>query len=241
MAGIRISTTQNIDIEYELASLGDRVVARIVDYLIIIAYFVLIIILWDNFNPINKDATTWFFFLALLPVIFYDLLCEIFFNGQSAGKKARSIKVISLDGEQPVLRQYILRCLFRIVDFTLTSNIAGVLSVGISPKHQRLGDMVAGTTVVKTKMRTVIEDTLFTPVEAPSYEARYPEVIQLSDSDVQLLKDVVVNYQNTGNYLLVEQAKAKIESILHISNRETNALDFLKLLIADYNHVTSAL
>ncbi|MBI1780427.1 MAG: RDD family protein [Sphingobacteriales bacterium] len=158
MNTITIQTAQNIEVEYDVASLGDRIVGRIID-LLIQGAFVLIFMLiffWGSFaNDAGNEASILIFFIViLLPVMFYDLLMEQFFNGQSIGKKVMKIKVISLDGGQPTFSQYLLRWLFRLVDFSLTGSLGALISVAASENKQRIGDMVAGTTLIKTIPRT---------------------------------------------------------------------------------------
>jgi uncharacterized RDD family membrane protein YckC len=99
MEPITVTTTQNIGLEYELASLWERIAGRIIDGLIIGAYAVLVALiifntnLWDNFQ--------WGLILFVLPVFFYDLISEVWMNGQSVGKRVMHIKVISLGAAQP--------------------------------------------------------------------------------------------------------------------------------------------
>jgi hypothetical protein len=110
--------------------------------------------------------------------------------------------------------------------------------VAVSEKKQRLGDMVAGTAIVKTNYRTTLQQTLYTPVEETGYHVSYPEVANLADMDVQLIKEVILNVNKTGNINLAFQAAEKIKNILRI-NSELEPLRFLQLLLADYNYLTS--
>ncbi|MGZ4000423.1 MAG: RDD family protein, partial [Mucilaginibacter sp.] len=162
MKTIKITTTQNIDIEYEVASLGDRFLARIVDAGVMlgvyyILYMVVIVFFFSQLDSIGREGGVPVFLIVLLIIfslvyIFYDLVCEVFFNGQSIGKYAIKLRVVSLDGARPSISQYLLRWVFRIVDFTTTGGLGAVaiISVAVSEKKQRIGDIVAGTIVIKT-------------------------------------------------------------------------------------------
>jgi len=242
MNTISITTTQNIDIEFYLASVGDRILGRIIDWLVLAGYVILLLAV-IGFGNIEGffSGFPWVVILFALPVVFYDLLCEIFFNGQSAGKKAMGIKVINLAGDQPSLGQYLLRWAFRLVDFSLSSGLVAVIMVAASDKKQRLGDLVAGTVLVKTKPRTTLTDTWYQPTAETTYMVTYPEVIQLKDSDIQLVKEVMNTARQTGNLQLLWQAQQKIEMVLRIQSRQTDARDFLATIIADFNHVTAQL
>lgn len=242
MSTIAITTTQNIDLEYDLASLGERIVGRILDWILLAIYvlvIVLVVIGSTGFgNYIEKNG--WLALLFVIPVFFYDLACEILFNGQSLGKKVMGIKVISLDGEQPTLGQYLIRWLFRLVDFSFTSGLCALIMVAATEKRQRLGDMIAGTTLVKTKPRTSIQQTLFVPTENVVYEATYPEVVNLSDKDMQFIKEVLINVRRSGNTMLALQMMNKVEQVLNITSRQ-EPVDFLYTVLADYNKLASKL
>lgn len=243
MNTIKITTSQNIDLEYELGSLGDRVLGRILDGLVIAAYCLVFaaVIGFSNIGDFIGDNIWLFILVIILPIIFYDLLCEMFLNGQSFGKKIMNIKVISLNGEQPAYSQYLIRWLFRLIDFSLSGSLVAFITVAVTEKKQRLGDIIAGTTVVKTKARTTIDDTLYVTTAPVAYKVSYPEVINLSDSDIQIIKEVLVNVRRSGNTMLAAEARQKVESVLKIKNQHYDAMSFLQVILADYNHLASQL
>lgn len=242
MNTISINTAQNIEVEYDVASLGDRIVARIIDLFIQGAYilaFVLIFFIGSNSMGKNTGVIVIVFVFAFLPVMFYDLVMEQFFNGQSIGKKVMKIKVISLDGAQPTFSQYLLRWLFRLVDFSLSGNLAAIICVAVSENKQRVGDMVAGTTLIKTVPRTTLQHTLYVPTEdTPAYQPIYPEVINLTDPEVQLIKDVITNVNRTRNTTFAYQAAEKIKQALNIQSQQ-EPWAFLHQLLTDYNKIGS--
>jgi uncharacterized RDD family membrane protein YckC len=238
MNSIRITTSQNIELEYELASLGDRILGRILDGLILGAYAIIFIIvfLWNGLIGENF----WILLIFALPIIFYDLACEVFMNGQSVGKRIMDIKVISLDGGQPTLGQYLIRWVFRLIDFSLTSSLCALITVAISEKKQRVGDMVAGTTLIKTIVRTALHQTLYVPTEQVAYTVRFPEVTNLSDQDMQLIKEVLNTVKRTGNSMLAYEASVKIKETLGVES-ELEPMQFLQVVLSDYNYTTSKL
>ena len=233
---------KDIELEYELATLGDRILGRIIDGLIIVGYVIIIfaIIGFGNLGDfINNNE--WIIFLLIIPYAFYDLMSEILLNGQSAGKKMMGIRIISLDGNQPTISQYLIRWLFRIVDFTFTGGLLATICTAASQKHQRLGDMIAGTTLVKTKPRASIQQTIYQSVETTNYVVTYPDVINLSDADVQLIREVMQTVKQTGNIMLAWQTMGKVENVLNIKNKNQEPMDFLFTVIGDYNQLTSNL
>ncbi len=242
MNSISITTSQNIEIEYELASLGDRILGYIIDWLIIFAYIILVVVVFRITTGMDfLGDQVWLLILLGVPVLCYDLLSELFFNGQSAGKKAMGVKVISLTGEQPAFSQYLIRWLFRLVDFTISSHLVGLIMVAATEKKQRLGDMVAGTTLIKTKPRTQLEDTMYVNATPLTYEVVYPEVVNLKDADLELVKEVIVAVRRSGNTMLALQAQHKIEQLLGIRSRQPEPLFFLQTILTDYQHITSRL
>lgn len=243
MNTIKITTSQNIDLEYELGSLGDRIVARIIDMLIAVAYVIIIIAFTIGFsgNGGSSSSTMVIMIFLFLPIVFYDLVCEIALNGQSPGKRVRNIKVISITGEQPSFSQYLIRWLFRLIDFSFSSGLVALIMVAVSEKKQRLGDLIAGTTLVKTTPRTEISQTIYAPTQNNDYQLTYPEVINLKDSDIELIKEVLRSFHQTGNTMLTVQAKQKIEQVLHIMSKQVEPWDFLGVILKDYYYVTSQL
>jgi len=239
MAVISITTTQNIEIRYDLASLGDRIVASIIDNVIKAAYVIIIVLFTGLTSSTFNNSLGWIIILLFLPVAFYSLLSEVFLNGQSVGKRIMGIKVISLNGNQATFSQYLQRWLFRVVDLLMFSGIIAVIAVAATEKHQRIGDLIAGTTLVKTKPRSNIEQTLYVPVAETSYNVTYPEVINLRDSDMQLIKEVILNVRKSGNPMLAWQTVEKLEAVLHIKNQYDDPMNFLYVLLSDYNHLAA--
>jgi hypothetical protein len=127
---------------------------------------------------------------------FFDLICEIWLNGQSIGKRARNIKVIKLDGSAPTIGAYILRWIFRIIDFSIFGQWVGVVAIAAGGKGQRLGDMVAGTTVVRIEPKVSL-DALRQPVLDEAYEVMIPEVSLLSDADIEIIRQVIQRVEET--------------------------------------------
>lgn len=236
MNTIKIPTTQNIELEYELASVGERIAGYFIDLLIIIAYFIIMSFIMIGSNLIGWNS--WILFLFFIPVFFYDLISEVYMNGQSVGKRVMKIKVVSLDGGQASVGQYLIRWLFRLVDFSMTNNLCALISVAVSEKKQRVGDMVAGTTLIRTSPRTAFQQTIYVPTRQADYTVSFPEVANLADNDMQLIKEVIISVNKTGNMMLAHEASEKIKQTLRIQS-SMPPLHFLQALLSDYNYLTS--
>lgn len=234
MQTIRIQTSQNIEVEYQLAGIGDRMVAYLVDCAIYIAYYFFLFLANEMVGFLRNGYIA---FMASLPLLFYSLVCETFMNGQTVGKKAKGIQVISLDGGQASFGQYLARWLFSLIDIFADFGVVAVVMIALSEKNQRLGDKVAGTTVVRTHASTNIHDTIFMET-ADIYQPLYPGVVVLTERDISLVKEVLIRNRKAPNYSLVIKTADKIKSVLGLqSNHEPE--DFLQTVIRDYNHITA--
>ena len=233
---ITVHTTQNIDIDYEIGGLGERILAYIIDLAIFIALAIIGGILASVLS--NTGIAVYFIIVGLM-LLFYDLVCESFFNGQSAGKVVMKIRVISLDGTRPKFSQFLLRWLFRLVDFSLTSWLGGVITIILTEKGQRIGDIIAGTVVIRTKPRTNMNNLVFATVE-DGYQPVFAQAGQLKDTDIGLIHEVIESYFKTGNNIAVYKMADRIREYLQISlPPNMNSMQFLQTIIKDYSHITA--
>lgn len=242
MQTIRITTSQNIDIDYEVAGLGERILARLIDLAILGALYFVGIIFAAVIAP-SAGSGTFFVVMLILYLTaftFYDLLFEIFMNGQSIGKRIMKIRVISLDGSQPSVGQYMLRWLFRIVDFLLIEpGLVALIVAAVSSKPQRLGDIIAGTMLIRTVPRTKMDNIVFMPAY-DGYQPVFPDAGQLSGRDIELIHDVMDNYMKTGNSTVVYTMAQRVKEHLNIEPpREMNSMVFLQTIVKDYTHLSA--
>ncbi|WP_231426478.1 RDD family protein [Pedobacter sp. Leaf250] len=245
MDSIRINTAQNIDIEYEIAGLGERIAARCID---LAGFAILFIVAWILFiiGSISVSGTLGVVILIIYLIIFafYDLVCELTMNGQSFGKRVMKIKVINLDGTQPTFGQYLIRWLFRMIDFgfPLGWGVIALVSVAITQNHQRLGDLLAKTTLIKTTPRTQLNHVAFNFSLADEYQPLFKEVLHLNDRDVELIHEVLTGYYQTGNASLIYAMAAKTKEHIFVTiPAGMNELQFLETVLKDYNYITSGL
>ena len=108
---VDIPTAQYVAIGYTVASVGDRILAFIIDMIVLIVFIFGMLILFSIFGfatGFNKGVLIIFPVLIILPYLLYDLIMEYFFNGQSIGKKIRKIKVVRFDGTPATLGNYLM-------------------------------------------------------------------------------------------------------------------------------------
>lgn len=241
MEKIKISTSFNIELEFETPEFHKRLFAWLIDLSILMAYFLIFNSLLNSFSAVHKpsDNDTPFLYnlsavylVLLVPLLTYHLFFELIMNGQSIGKKVIGIKVIGEDGGRPALHQYLIRWLTRPFDF-LFFGLIGLLTVVLSKKNQRLGDMAAGTLVIKTKIKTNIEDTVFFELD-DEYKPRFKEVMRLSDRDMNTIKGVLNNSRHYNNFDVAVRISEKIRNVLNITEY-VEPVEFLEILLKDYN------
>ncbi len=239
MQTIEIRTTQNVTIEYELTSLRERFFAFFIDGLIVgMIYFVVMIILANTVGDILFENPMLISLMLIGIFVFYQLFSEILADGQSWGKKAMGTKVVRLDGKEPNLSDYLLRAVFHIIDSIMSLGILAALMISSSNKNQRLGDMTANTTVIRIKfnLRFRLEDILkINTIE--DYEPTYPEVRQLSEKDMLLIKTIISRYRkhrNKAHREVINELVGKLVQQLDISEPPRDKIAFLKTLIRDY-------
>ncbi len=234
MDNISIHTTQNVDIEYQLASIGDRILATLLDYLFFLAYFLLILLIaaltkWALFSSMAVVS------ILVLPILFYDLICEVFFQGKSFGKMIMKIKVVMLDGTQANFGAYLLRWLLRIIDMRLFGGAIALITILISGRGQRIGDMAAGTTVIKMKQKVQLSDTIFNKLKA-DYSLVFPEVSRLTDNDVAIIKEVMLVCVQSNNFDAIDKLVLKTKATMGVTSDLPHS-QFLSAVIQDYNYL----
>jgi uncharacterized RDD family membrane protein YckC len=233
MDNIKIQTTQNVDIEYEVASIGDRILATLLDLVFLFTYFILIMLVVSLTNRWMVEH--WGILLIFyLPVLFYNIVCETFFQGKSFGKMIMKIKVVKLDGTQATFSSYLLRWLLRIIDIFLFSGGVALIAILVGNKGQRVGDMAAGTAVIKMKQKVTLNDTILNRVK-PEYTIVFPEVAKLSDNDIAIIKDIMRVSIQSNNIDAIAKLALKTKSAMGITTNLPHA-QFLGIVVQDYSH-----
>ena len=235
MQTIEIRTTQNVLIDYELASLRERFAAYFLDILIFWSIAVLLTVI---LAPFFLNAGPFLALFVLLCWIVYHFLSESLMEGQTVGKRLLSIQVVRVDGKESRSTDHFLRAIFMIPDIMFSGGVVASVLIASSEKKQRFGDMAANTTVVRKKSRSrfLLEDIVkINSME--NYEITYPQVRRLSEEDLLLVKNVIDRYeayQNDSHREAVRDLVKKITEILNLKETPNRPILFLKTLIRDY-------
>lgn len=236
MRKIDITTTQNVTIEYELASVMERAMASIIDLVIILLGSLLIQLVF----VLMGDPVTFFF--VLLPTSFlYHLLMETLNHGQSLGKKILKIRVVKINGERPGFFDFLMRTVFRVVDITFTTSALALITASSSEKGQRLGDFFADTTVVKLlNLQRFSLDRILSMERLKSQEPVYPGVTKFKEEEMLLIKETLDRYKrypNDNHAAALQKLIKKIEDHLDVK-APGNKEQFLQTIIRDYVSLT---
>ena len=226
MAEKSILTGQYVRIRQTPASVGERMLAQVIDWVIQLGY----IVLWVYISP--HLSTLQAILLVVLPVMFYCPLCEIFTGGQTLGKRLVKLRVIMADGTLPSLSAFLLRWLLMIADGP-TLGCIGVLVMILNRNNQRFGDMAAGTLVVKLQSYSKIQVSLDEyDYLTEGYRPTYPQASDLSLEQI----DVITRALDSEQPERITQLSQKVQQLLSITRREPSDDSFLRRILRDYQY-----
>lgn len=172
--GINISTPEAVTFTIEAAGLGARFVAAAIDTILLgsllsVVSFILIIVYailaafqgGDGFAGQFFDTARYLVIAVLSLAVFviiwgYYIFFEHARNGVTPGKRAAGIRVVKADGSPLTFSDVAIRNLIRVVDFMPSGYLIGMVSIAVSRKNQRLGDLAAGTVVVHVREASYI-------------------------------------------------------------------------------------
>lgn len=189
---LTIQTPEGVDLEVTLAGLGSRVGAGIIDNLILGAVSIAIVIAITilGFGDVSEDILLLIFgigaMLLLVTFFGYYLLFETLNSGKTPGKAAMGIRVIRVDGRPLSFGPVAIRNLLRIVDYLPVFYAVGLTSIVATARNQRVGDLAAGTVVIRDRRQPPPAAVL----HAPEALDRLPpwDVSALTDEEVGLVR-----------------------------------------------------
>lgn len=243
MESIDILTGQYVKIKLEPASVLTRMAALLLDYFFMTAYGVAILytffkVLDVRLYSMADDTLILIFFLLFLPLFFYHFLFESLLGGRTPGKMIVRIKVTKVDGSTAGLLSYFLRWILMPIDMFMSGGV-GALLILFSSKHQRLGDMAAGTIVVRShpNLNLNLDELYF---EFPTdYKPSFVQVEQLSEGQIAFISNLLVNPVNKSTTQnSIYNLAQKVKSILKIESGLDDRT-FLETIVRDYNYFAS--
>lgn len=209
-----IETPERVQLEFSLASIGNRFLAVAIDHTI--QYFAIFLVFWfilslagpggatDNAETFFGAMPNWTKAILILVVFLlfagYFILFEWWWNGQTPGKRLLKLRVIRDDGRPITLWEAIARNLLRICDaapgFVIPIYSIGLVTIFLNNRDQRVGDIFAGTVVVRERtdeaptfaetFSNPISDAAFTRVQKP-IEVR-ADVSRITESEIEVVE-----------------------------------------------------
>ena len=203
--------------------------------------------------------------LLLFPAFFYSLWTEYAFNGQTLGKMITGIRVVKLEGYRAEFSEYFTRWAFRFIDFWtglfmllffiplfgeetavvlmgMLFSVTGVVAFFLilrTKNSQRLGDIIAGTTVLKLKEKQSINITILQEINE-NYVPMYRQAIRLSDNDARIIKDTFMVARKKGDLKTIKRLRMKLEAVMEIESEQRDQ-EFIVTVMKDFNYYTQKL
>jgi hypothetical protein len=180
-----------------------------------------------------EDVWIWSVFVVI-PAFSFGFICELLMNGQTPGKRIMELQVINLDGTRSGPVQFGIRWVCGLIDFIFLFGVLATILIGSGGKGQRLGDMVAGTYVIKSTGENRVSGNIqvyrgYTPV--------FPQVVHLDRYYMELINRALDASRDHNNQAPALMVMEKLKSLLEVSTEMPAGL-FLTTLRDDFNHLT---
>ena len=256
MALLRVPTNFNIDLEFESPEFHRRIIALCVDFLLQFFYYLLawniyIDYVWNHPTLRAMENFTFMWIIIITPGYLYPLICEMTLNGQTLGKKLLGIQVVNENGGRPSFSQILIRFLLNPMSFifisivfyqpfllwSILSLVVDVVIAVTNKNFQRTGDLLAHTILIKPNASGSVHDTVFMEV-AENYRPSFPQIMQLSDRDINAVKQILDTAVKNGDFQLAAMATEKIKNHLKIES-SLSPFEFLEIVMKDYNYLST--
>lgn len=197
---IRIDTPESVDLSLDTAGIGSRIFASLIDAAIQWGVAGLLALVTWLVGEVIGERVAWSqltdsvmiaILLLALGLLFsaYRLLFEAIWNGQTVGKRVAGIRVVQANGLPVTFLQVLIRNLIRIVDFLPGFYALGMVSIMVTQRSQRLGDLTAGTVVIRSRSVGAPQvPTALSQTAAVDLTPLRESVRKLTEEDLQVVR-----------------------------------------------------
>lgn len=234
MTDNEIITGQYVRIEQTPASIKLRLLAWLVDAALLVGFVMVWVYAIDHLTYRPSEAT--FILVVMLPVLLYQPVCETLSGGQTLGKYLLRTRVVRTDGSQPSVAAFLLRWLIEPVDWLFFGGVAA-FSMLVTPRRQRIGDLAAGTMVIRmatySEIRVRLDEFAFVRDDyEPTYDAARQLTAEQADRIARTLADASSSRRQRISQLSAElHRQLKIEQAMPPRHER-----FLTTLLSDYRY-----
>lgn len=185
---LTVATPEGVELDLSLAGLGSRFIAVVADLLlkaVIVGLGAIVLAAVGG----GGVAIAIFLVFAFLVFWLYDVLFEVLGAGRTPGKRWSSLRVVGEGGAPVGLRESLVRNLLRLVDGPVSVYLAGPITILLTARNQRLGDLVAGTLVLRERRSGRQSRGGYHPLAADAdLEAAAYDVSSVSASDLSTVR-----------------------------------------------------
>ena len=230
MKKIQIDTTQNVKVQFELANIGERALAWLIDIIIILLTTFILSLIFSVSEGLQILA-------SVIVLVLYTPLFETLNHGRTPGKMALNLRVVKTNGEPATFFDYLSRWSTKGIEITICfGSLASIISF-VSEKGQRIGDVLASTVVIKNESMSRLGISRLMELEKyQDYEPKFPEITQLDEEDILLIHETYTRYnkdKTKGHTQALEEISSAVKEKLQI-NSDLTPLEFVKQSIKDF-------
>ncbi len=171
---LTIDTPEGVPLELTLAGVGSRFASALLDYIlqfIILVALALVLRYGAGFSPGSSSVSAAFWVVGFFAVFWgYDVAFEVLNSGRTPGKAANGLRVVRESGAPVTFGPSAVRNVIRIIDLLPGTYLVGITSILVTKRNQRVGDLAAGTLVIRETRRLPPEVRVAPSVQTPTWD-----------------------------------------------------------------------
>ncbi|MGH2726480.1 MAG: RDD family protein [Actinomycetota bacterium] len=185
-----VVTPEAVALSVDVAGLGSRMIAAMIDLLIQGATALGVGFAFAGLGGVFSGTWLTIVLIVLLFTIFwgYYPLFEGLWGGTTPGKRAQRLRVVTIDGQPVTIGPVLVRNFLRIVDFIPGAYAVGVLTMLLTRRSQRLGDLAGGTMVIRERKAPEPQELRLLPNASRDEVSRRLDVTALADREYELVR-----------------------------------------------------